>query len=482
MFRGRPLLLFLPAAALTLLVLAGFFVFRLDGRRIMGRVYIDGLFMGGWDRQTAAKVLAQRTEAYLSSPVTLFYNERSWHLCPLEAGITIDWTRPLAEALAPGQAGKRLFGFVSAFWRPRRLGLRVCMAQAQLIAFLREKIAPGIEREPRNARYDPATGALVAARPGMEIDYGATGRNLCRAVLRPSERRASLVVKSIAPATGDQDLAGLKIQHVLASFRTSVASSTRDRLANIARSASRLNGALLSPGEAFSFNGFVGPRDAAHGYRPAPEIVRRDYVPGIGGGICQVASTLYNAVLLAGLPVFERHCHALPPDYVPLGRDATVYYPNLDLRFGNSTGGYLMILAQVDGDTLRVVLLGEEASPERVSIVTRVLAKLTPPLVNPDDPRATSNLAGAPGYHVRVTRFFGNPEDPARVETVSEDIYHPVPRVLGAKNPVPESNAAPFPREAGRKRKERAAPPREEVERPDVATSGESRRPNIALE
>jgi len=134
-----------------------------------------------------------------------------------------------------------------------------------------------------------------------------------------------------------------------------------------------------------------------------------------------------------------------------MGRDAAVYYPHLDFRFANSTRGCLMILANVTEDTLQISLLGEEPRPQSIRLDVQVLAKLDPPVVEADDPRATKNKAGAPGYRVRVIRYYGQSGQSSRAELVSEDIYYPVPRVAGyteetvppASKPALKPKAAP---------------------------------------
>ena len=107
------------------------------------------------------------------------------------------------------------------------------------------------------------------------------------------------------------------------------------RAVNIALASSRINGLVIQPGESFSFNQAILPRTAANGYVKANVIVNKKYVLGIGGGICQVSSTLYAAMLTAGLPATERHPHSLDVGYIPVGMDATISGNALDLRFTN---------------------------------------------------------------------------------------------------------------------------------------------------
>lgn len=128
------------------------------------------------------------------------------------------------------------------------------------------------------------------------------------------------------------------------------------RAVNIALAASRINGVVIQPGESFSFNQTILPRTATNGYVAANVIVNKKYVLGLGGGICQVSSTLYAAMLTAGLPATERHPHSLNVGYIPEGMDATISGNALDLRFTNIFAEPIQIQAVADQGTLTVSL------------------------------------------------------------------------------------------------------------------------------
>ncbi|MCI9305612.1 MAG: VanW family protein [Lachnospiraceae bacterium] len=128
------------------------------------------------------------------------------------------------------------------------------------------------------------------------------------------------------------------------------------RAVNIALASSRINGLVIQPGESFSFNQAILPRTTANGYVKANVIVNKKYVLGIGGGICQVSSTLYAAMLTAGLPATERHPHSLDVGYIPVGMDATISGNALDLRFTNIFDVPIQIQAAADQGTLTISL------------------------------------------------------------------------------------------------------------------------------
>ena len=131
-------------------------------------------------------------------------------------------------------------------------------------------------------------------------------------------------------------------------------SAVTGRTRNIELSAEAIDNIILGAGDVFSFNTTLGPSDEAHGYQPAEEIVNGELVMGIGGGICQTSSTLYNAVDLLGVGYVEKHHHSLTVGYVPKGRDATVSYRGKDFRFENTTGVPLLLKAVIGKGNLTI--------------------------------------------------------------------------------------------------------------------------------
>jgi len=141
---------------------------------------------------------------------------------------------------------------------------------------------------------------------------------------------------------------------VVASYTTYFKSADVGRNKNIELSAKAIHNVIVGSGDYFSFNTVVGPRDEANGYQPAPEIINKKVVMGIGGGICQTSSTLFNAVDQLPIKFVERHHHSLDVGYVPKGRDATVSYGGLDFRFHN-TSDVPFLIKSIYGENLLTV-------------------------------------------------------------------------------------------------------------------------------
>ena len=167
-----------------------------------------------------------------------------------------------------------------------------------------------------------------------------------------------------------------------------------NRIHNVQLVAKLVNGKLIAPGATFSFNQATGARTAAQGFLEAPVIINGELQTGLGGGVCQVSTTVFNAAYEAGLPITARTNHALYISHYPLGRDATVDYPDIDLKFVNDTGHWLLLRTIVGSDSLVVKLYG---TPQH----RRVVSEAAPlKLVHPPPIKKTIDPALAPGQVV----------------------------------------------------------------------------------
>ena len=155
---------------------------------------------------------------------------------------------------------------------------------------------------------------------------------------------------------------------VIGTYSTNYSTSSANRKENIRLASEKINGRILNPGEVFSFNSEVGPRTGANGYKVAHVYSGSKVVDGIGGGICQVSSTLYNAVVFADLEIVYRTNHSMPVSYVPLGRDATVSYGTIDFKFKNNKESPIKIEAIADGTNFTINVYGRKKYLKDITI------------------------------------------------------------------------------------------------------------------
>jgi vancomycin resistance protein YoaR len=246
-----------------------------------------------------------------------------------------------------------------------------------------DDLAGQIDREPADAGFKIVNGKVevVPHVVGRKIDRTALASVAAELETDENAERV-LPVQFIKPQITTDDAHAKLFKDELAYMSTHFSTSTlndKNRGENIKLAVSKINGRILAPGEVFSFNDIVGPRTAEGGYQTAHTYSAGKVVDGIGGGICQVSSTLYNAVLKADLNVVERRNHMFTVGYVPYGQDATVSYGTTDFRFSNSTRWPIKLVAGITkNNNVYFSFLGTNENPGKKVIITNQTVKKTP--------------------------------------------------------------------------------------------------------
>jgi vancomycin resistance protein YoaR len=194
-------------------------------------------------------------------------------------------------------------------------------------------VASQVNRQPINARIDDH-GRITAEENGRQLDVNRLKRDFFQYYFGTGGMLVKNPYRTLLPKV-DRELLAQVRQKQIGWYVTYFNAHNRNRSHNINLAAQAINNCVLLPGEIFSFNGVVGQRTVEKGYRQAPVIVKGELSEGIGGGICQVSSTLFNAVDRAGLHILKRYSHSREVPYVPPGRDATVSWYGPDFAFQN---------------------------------------------------------------------------------------------------------------------------------------------------
>lgn len=218
----------------------------------------------------------------------------------------------------------------------------------------------------------------------------------------------------------------------IAGYATSLRGRTAGQRHNASKAADAFDGKIIAPGAVFSFNATVKSWSADQGFVKAPVSYDGELIKAYGGGVCQTSTTLYNAALLAGLPIVERHAHVFAPHYVPPGLDAAVAQRNIDLRFRNPYKWPLRLRANVIGDHLEVRIFGAKPIPQHVEISTEILSVSVPAHLTRVSHSRTSNgnpsytrNPGAVGCRVIAYRAISQ-----RRERLSDDTYQAMDRIV----------------------------------------------------
>ncbi len=242
--------------------------------------------------------------------------------------------------------------------------------------------------------FDPATKRVTAFRPsqeGLSLDQAQTQSLTLTSINNQGPKSITLPVSTVSPIVQTAAVNMLGIKELIGRGISNFALSIPNRIFNITLTAARLNGVLIPPGGVFSFNNIIGDISAATGFRQAYVIKEGRTVLDDGGGVCQDSTTLFRAVLNAGLPVLKRTAHAYRVGYYeqgfPPGLDATVFYPSVDFQFKNDTPASILIQAYTYGTTLYVDLYGTSDGRE-VALTKPVVTNQTPPPpeLKQDDP------------------------------------------------------------------------------------------------
>jgi vancomycin resistance protein YoaR len=227
------------------------------------------------------------------------------------------------------------------------------------------QLQKAVNAPPKNAGFVVLSGGRVKIVPSLDgrtIVVPRTAEALLAAALSPVNRIARIAVETAAPKRTTADAKAMGITQTVSAYETFFG-GVANRIHNVQLVSHLIDDTLIAPGRTFSFNATTGDRNAAKGFLEAPVIINGELQTGLGGGVCQVSTTVFNAAYEAGLDITARTNHALYISHYPQGRDATVNYPDTDLRFVNDTGHWLLLRTWVSSSSLTVALYG--TSPHR---------------------------------------------------------------------------------------------------------------------
>jgi vancomycin resistance protein YoaR len=290
-----------------------------------------------------------------------------------------------------------------------------------------------VDRTAVDAVVDLDARVVKPDAAGFRLDVYATLARL-EAALALGQSEAQAAGEVLAPRIVASQLADLRFDEVLGYFETRYANDAKHaaRTYNLRLAASKLDGTVLLPGEELDFNGTVGARDEAHGYRVAPVIAQGELVDGIGGGTCQVSGTLHGAAFFAGLQMVERAPHTRPSAYIKLGLDAAVSYPAINFRVKNDFDFPIVLHETVKGGVVRAEILGRER--KRTVTFFRRIDEIIP---FAEEVRETEDLPkgervlsqrGIPGFKMMVFRVVREGAYAVRAKTYNE--YPPTSQIV----------------------------------------------------
>ncbi len=378
------------------------------------------------DRAGAARTIVERLAAL----------DRTGAPVPLPVATTPPRVRALALAPAAAQARLALsapvtlqLGATSVVVQPSRIAellelpsggkTSLSIGGPATIAWLKQ-LGKNVGSAPRNATW-AVSGPhvrLVPARPGVQLDALTTAQAVLRAALRRGVRVARPTVEEAPAAITTAAAEKMGINALVSSYTTEYG-GIPNRIHNVQLVAHLVDDKLIAPGATFSFNKTTGARNAAKGFLEAPVIVNGELTTGLGGGVCQVSTTVFNAAFEAGVPITARTNHSLYISHYPQGRDATVDYPDVDLKFVNDTKHWMLLRTVVGPSSLTVNLYGTPTGRKVVSTTSPLVVHGKTPIKKTVDPTLK------PGE-----KIIDDPGEPAMSTSVTRDVYSPDGKLL----------------------------------------------------
>ncbi|MCG9969082.1 VanW family protein [Pelotomaculum terephthalicicum JT] len=427
-------------ALITPLVFFSSGFFSSTSEKVLPGVEVMGIELGNLNKPEGAAKLSELEKSLRAAKVTLCYQDQRWPLLLNEAGFELDEEAVMDAAL---QAGRK--GSLIQQWRDRKQLKQSGMIISPAVGFDQDRLSQRVKELTRGITVDPVDANFIIdandavsvrpAKDGTIIDMEKLTVDLTSAIVESQKPEVEMAMITVPPARSTEMVQSMGINGLLAGYTTWFDPAKVSRTYNISVAAHAFDEQLIRPGHEVSFNKVVGPRSSETGYKTAPIIVNNEFVDGVGGGVCQVSTTLYNCVLLAGLEIVERSNHSLPVTYVPIGRDATVVYDEIDFRFRNNTESYIFIKSFVSGGQIGLKIYGNTAYKKDVRVSSWVTQEIEPGVVYENDPNLLKGeqvvkQEGQKGFKASAERVFFSNGAVEKREYLSSSEYSPVNKVI----------------------------------------------------
>lgn len=345
-------------------------------------IMVKGLEICNITKQQALERLKGKIEPTIANSfIVLNSNMGKWKLSFTEADFSYKYDEAVNKAYILKDSGNiftKAFRSINLPHSSSNIDIAFTVDDVSISNFV-DKVAKEVDKPIVDAtiKYENGKFTITDDIPGKSLDKNTTYDLIKQQLETATGASIELPIKVIDPKIKKTDL--LNVKDKLGEFSTEFNASDYDRVSNLSLATRNASNILILPDEVFSFNKIVGPRLEKYGFKMAKIIMNNQYVSGIGGGICQVSSTLYNAVLYSKLEIVERKNHTLPSTYVDMGRDATISEDYIDLKFKNNTGYSIYIYGEMKGNKVKFTVYGKNDIPYRfVEIKTEIVSKTDP--------------------------------------------------------------------------------------------------------
>lgn len=357
-----------------------------SSERIFDNIKINGTSVENITKSEAEELLKSEN-AYKNMDVR--YNGKSYVYSLQELGCEFDVSEAIEKAYSVGRSGnfaENLAAYIEHkyFDESKDFEIKNIIPQ-DIEPKIYDDIKDSVETEPKDASISIGSGIYVTrGENGVKIDREAFKEEIYSKIVPKKNILVNVPVKSVEPKVKSEDLN--RINGVIGSYRTTFSSHLEGRNENIRVAANYINDTVLMPGETFSYNEKTKLKTVKNGYKNATVIVNGEIEEGLGGGVCQVSSTLYNSVLYAGLDVVQRRPHSIPSNYVTYGRDAVVSDNSIDFKFKNNYDFPIVIKTYTGSNSVTVSIYGNTESVPNIEITSAVVSKKAREVKRVEDP------------------------------------------------------------------------------------------------
>ncbi|MBN2724333.1 MAG: VanW family protein [Deltaproteobacteria bacterium] len=378
-------------------------------------ITVDGRDVGGKTPTQLREMLKTLSSAKHNKEIILRYGNEEFSVSQKKMGVKYEYNVVVDEVLSNVNKYR-------SFWQRilfRKWATKGLVKFFTPIRYNRDamgdyflKLKKKLDTLPRQARVDLVKKIVVPGSDGKSLDISNSIAALEKALQR-GDKVSELVIDITNPAIATRQLKGLSLDKILGWYETSYESWGRysDRVHNLRVGGSKLTGTILLPGKEISFNEVVGPRSAKEGYRVAPVIALGEMVDGMGGGMCQIASTLFAAAFFSGIDIINAKPHSQISHYIDLGLDATVVWPSVDLVLRNNYDFPVVIRIDVSDGRVRAEILGRTRPYQKIGFERRVIKENPYQISYRKDPEIFEgelklDQRGQKGYVIRRRRIF----------------------------------------------------------------------------
>lgn len=408
------------------------------GDRIYKNIYIENIDVSGLTKEEAINKIEK--DIYGKGEIILKYKDKTYKLNLSDIDLNYNINNIVDEALKLDKDSNLIYNIKSKF--KLSLGekvnfiLKSTYNKEKLDSYIYD-ISKSINRNPVNSTIsvnkDTNKFNVSKEKIGTYVDKNKLLHIINNKINTRDYSDENIPIYNINPKYNFEKLS--KINSVLGIYETEFNPKNYNRVDNIKLAASKINNIIIDSKEKFSFNKTIGARSLQQGFKEAPVIINGELKDGLGGGVCQVSSTVYNAALYSGLEIVQVKNHSIPSGYADKGRDATVAYGSIDLIFRNNYNHPILIKNFIEENKLISIVYGNNKDKKNIGIETEIVEIIPKSVIikNSEDLKEGKRKIedkGRDGYKVNTYRVYKSNGTIEKKELINESYYPPKEKIL----------------------------------------------------